>query len=796
MSNTSNDEELEKSIGKRLLSAAALAGGLAAGSYFTTPSSAPLGPSPEKIEAPDLRVLPELDPPSTQPAESPQIGLESQLEAKKPIRGKIPDYGYDFTGYNEELFPIAYQESMFGRYMDHQPHSKGPFDTAFGPLGIKPSTAIEQYRRSKDIQQRYPGLDTNEKFMKEFHSNPDLYRDIANAFWDFLKQRAKGDLGRAAYGWRVGQGAALRHPDERVKNYYYTKAYNKLWNQYLSGEEMDLNKVAKSEDSWDEWGPQWGDFDYDYEGRGEEVPWWVQYHRSQPPFEPRVPPTFELPNGYALHYGENEGGPYIQVTAPNNGPVVGTLELVPRYYVPEGYEEADRDERPLRLDQYPYHYAVFSVGVHPEHQRQGLATAMYDFARLRTGKEILPGGIFTPEGRRFRERYDTRPAPTPETLGKSENDVFTQFEDFSDRDFEDAIKTFGGRLGSDYVFEAARMLAGAEPVSSQRRRQAQVLFEDPEAAALYAYELPDSPDIRRALKGLLSGISLSKAGEGIRVTPGTSTARDLAKQIEEAFNAGRYKDVDIGGKSSAGSQMVKTLDGTPYLIKYDTGELSPAQGVDEEDASQPQREAAFFQLVKYFGLADNVPRTELMQINGRQAAVIGVLRGYSSSEEVRQQQGIDLLAEFFHPYLENGRIHQWAATDYLLGNPDRHGGNILIGPNDEIALIDHGSAFAGRSFNPALDPYSFIPFYLRVFRYDGFMTASPAEKLRRMPSLSKGTDAIVAAWVNNIQEGPIAQICDEYQIDPTAIIERLRRLKAAPFKSHFLNRFFAGVPVY
>lgn len=48
-----------------------------------------------------------------------------------------------------------------------------------------------------------------------------------------------------------------------------------------------------------------------------------------------------------------------------------------------------------------------TVVVDEDHQRRGLATAMYDHARQVTGKSIVSGDIQTPEGQAFRSTYKT-----------------------------------------------------------------------------------------------------------------------------------------------------------------------------------------------------------------------------------------------------------------------------------------------------------------------------------------------------------------------------------------------------
>ena len=67
----------------------------------------------------------------------------------------------------------------------------------------------------------------------------------------------------------------------------------------------------------------------------------------------------------------------------------------------------------------------------------------------------------------------------------------------------------------------------------------------------------------------------------------------------------------------------------------------------------------------------------------------------------------------------------------VAGSPDSHGSNLLVGPAPEhyVALIDHGSAFAGPDFNPGRDKNSFvqsaIPF--RSGKSDGCHDSHPVD---------------------------------------------------------------------
>src|SRR6185312_8480886 len=119
-------EPLEKGIGKRLLGAAALAGGLAtaAGQFASKPPPAPVTqfasapePAPEPKDPEHFNGLGGLDSRYSNPSTLEQVRKVPETGkgfSKKPTRGPIPNYGWDHTGYNEELLPVAYQETMFG----------------------------------------------------------------------------------------------------------------------------------------------------------------------------------------------------------------------------------------------------------------------------------------------------------------------------------------------------------------------------------------------------------------------------------------------------------------------------------------------------------------------------------------------------------------------------------------------------------------------------------------------------------------------------------------------------------
>jgi hypothetical protein len=143
-------------------------------------------------------------------------------------------------------------------------------------------------------------------------------------------------------------------------------------------------------------------------------------------------------------------------------------------------------------------------------------------------------------------------------------------------------------------------------------------------------------------------------------------------------------------------------------------------------------------------------------------------------------------------------LHRWAVLDFVLGNPDRHGGNLLVGPESDgyrIGLIDHGSAFAGKSFNPGHDKSSFVPYYLRVWGPDrGWSQADGRQRLGWLPTLHPGTDEGLRAWIQGLKPEVLEAELHRYGIDPEPEAARLRALQEAlagsQSASETVNRFW------
>lgn len=131
-------------------------------------------------------------------------------------------------GLHPEMHAIAHLESSFGKRLEHMPHSKGEYHSAFGAVGFKPVTAHEEYKRTPAIQKLYPNLHDQHKFIESFKKNPAFYNLMATTHWNRLKKLASGDVNKAAYSWRWGPTAARRVDPTIIASDPYVQAYTQL----------------------------------------------------------------------------------------------------------------------------------------------------------------------------------------------------------------------------------------------------------------------------------------------------------------------------------------------------------------------------------------------------------------------------------------------------------------------------------------------------------------------------------------------------------------------------------------
>lgn len=368
--------------------------------------------------------------------------------------------------------------------------------------------------------------------------------------------------------------------------------------------------------------------------------------------------------------------------------------------------------------------------------------------------------------------YERHVAP----LTKSESEV--------DDQYNTPLHMLGANHSLHPMVLAAQFLSGRS-VDPKLMRSALYHHGDFAPAALEAHGLEPTDGNLKSLHALAGMIPESPSESeqppaGKSIIALTPEAEEAAEMIASAFKAKTVKVAHLDGKHSKGSLIARDehSDHT-LLLKPGSGGPGPAAGVNEQVASPSRREACFSAMADDWGLEHDVPRCELVAIDGREYAAIYMLpfdwRGLEQKED--KHPGIGMLA--LEKYREEGTLHRWAVLDYVLGNPDRHRDNVMIsGDNKELGLIDHGSSFAGRDFDPAFDQNSFVPYYLRAWAGPNFHRLDVAGKLKKMP-LAGGRDADLKSWVGTLHVERLEAICHRFGIDPSACAARLAKVKVA-----------------
>lgn len=330
----------------------------------------------------------------------------------------------------------------------------------------------------------------------------------------------------------------------------------------------------------------------------------------------------------------------------------------------------------------------------------------------------------------------------------------------------------------DTILNAIEFLIG-KPVDPEVYRARLMDCDDDVEAALLAggLTLEDRPKLDAVLS--ING-ELSKAEPQMpkQILPANHSAAEMAADLQWAVDNGQIETVHLGGKHSAGTLMARDKDGDLFLLKPGSGKQSPAAGASEERASQSRREAAYSAVARQMHIPQ-VPQVELVLVDGKEVAAIRMLGLDWTGLARAREQDPQVPRRVLRPHLDDGSIYKWAVMDYVLGNPDRHGNNLMIGPEGKVALIDHGSAFAGPSFDPGRDLKSFVPYYLRIWGPDkGWSKMSDAERMAVLPVLNDQTDAEVKEWIKKLDVGSIADTMYRYGIDPTSSLHRLQAVLA------------------
>jgi len=354
-------------------------------------------------------------------------------------------------------------------------------------------------------------------------------------------------------------------------------------------------------------------------------------------------------------------------------------------------------------------------------------------------------------------------------------------------------------LGTDtdlkHWMAAAEFLTG-KPVDPAVVRARMLETDSAFEAVVLAAGLSEAD--RPALEAVVGLKELKKSEEKPEVKSVFPEGEPMAEILRGSYNRGETEPIHLGGKHSKGTLLFRDEDGRLYLAKPGSGKISPAAGVAEEKAGMSRREVAFDAVARSWGLGRSLPDVQLLLIGGREVAGFTMLPLTWRSLHVANKMNPGLARRALAPYLNQGMLHRWAVLDYTLGQSDRHGGNLLVGPESDghrIALIDHGSAFAGKDFNPGHDKNSFVPYYLRVWGPDkGWSAASGQQRLQWLPTLHPETDSGLRDWIESLDPHRLESILHRYGINPEPSVARLKSvqeaLAGAGSASLVINRFW------
>lgn len=305
---------------------------------------------------------------------------------------------------------------------------------------------------------------------------------------------------------------------------------------------------------------------------------------------------------------------------------------------------------------------------------------------------------------------------------------------------------------------------------------------DPRDAVLTAYGL-NTPEGKKAFDNV-KALKLHKT-EDVLKAPKSIVGidnDDMATVVQKAYKDGQVESIALGGKHSSGSYIIKDDKGNNWLLKPGSGKKSPAAGVDETKGSQSRREAAFSALAKLLEINEVKP-AHLLSIDGKEVAGIQMWPMDWTNLHRTMYEDTNIPRRALDRYLRNGKLFRWSVLDFIAGNPDRHGNNLMVSSEDDgnkVGLIDHGSAFAGHHFDPGNDKDSFVPYYLRVWAGPEFHGLEHDEQLDQMPKLTGEADQEFREWVEALDPKEIEAVLHKYGIDPSAVLARLKEVQSDP----------------
>jgi hypothetical protein len=338
----------------------------------------------------------------------------------------------------------------------------------------------------------------------------------------------------------------------------------------------------------------------------------------------------------------------------------------------------------------------------------------------------------------------------------------------------------------DLLTEAAEFLSGVKVDDCKYRAELLARDGDEKAALLACCGLEPTKENLKALGAVVCNLNKSEDKyEPVHfkeVIAANESGMEFAKAVKRASDADRIRRINLGaGKHSKGTLVARDPESKAHiLLKPGHGKQNPALGEEQNPATQSQREAAFYAVASAWGIGKFVPECYLLFLDGEECAAMTFLayQWTNGGDLKEKEKDPNLARRILSMYAASGELYKWAVLDYVLGNPDRHSGNVMF-RQGEVRLIDHGSALAGIDFRPAQDKYSFIPYYIRAVAPGDFDKLSPAQKLLSLPRLYTPINEEFGKWIQGLSEEPLSKLLIISGIDPLPSLARLDTIKEA-----------------
>jgi hypothetical protein len=360
--------------------------------------------------------------------------------------------------------------------------------------------------------------------------------------------------------------------------------------------------------------------------------------------------------------------------------------------------------------------------------------------------------------------------------------VFRENGDIILKSQKDVSDIVADHLGYNHDFESlisAGTFITGKPPSEKSIREGKLKYpHDDISAVLHACGLS-----QESRDGMMAVKSFHKAEMSVDTEtidfghptcePVLPEGKPFSDMVNTAIGAETVFSVRLDGKHSKGSAVAEIPEvHIKIMLKPGYGQNLDAAGVKEESASQSKREAAFSNAARNIFGCHEVPEVHLLLIGGKEYAAGKLLPfDFKNMNRIRATDP-GAPRRVLTIYRPSGALHRWAAMDYIMGNPDRNAGNIMM-RGESIGLIDHGSAFAGHDFSPATDNNSFVPYYLRALCPDEFESMSPGQKLLALPRVHKEVSQDLGLWLSKLKVKELASILYSYGIDAKPAVDRL-----------------------